>query len=80
MKYVIEQGIISKTGNGDMHIVATFENKADALELFERIKEDTKDWVYKHKSDLLVTELKRVLNDDEDNYSDETIRYHEYAK
>ncbi len=65
MNYIVEQGVFTKSGSGDMTHVEYFDDLQSAKSHFNKIYSDTNGWVH-NKGDLLVTELVKVVEFDEE--------------
>lgn len=65
-KYLVEQGVMDKQGNGSTYPVKGFETKEEAIAYAKEISTQFKGWVHKHNTDVLTT----VVSDLEDVESD----------
>lgn len=67
--YQINQGVFTKSGDGDMCEIYRGTSRYSAIEHFEKLKKDYKGWnILKVSGSVLCTEL--VYYDDEDDYYD----------
>ena len=72
VKYYVWQGNLTESGGGDVEIVETFDNLADARHYFNKIKEDTKGYSL-HRGGRLETWLTRKKE-----IGDDAIDFNEY--
>jgi len=79
-RYVVTQGVLTKSGEGDMPAIRDFDNLEQAQEFFNRIKEDTNGyWINRRVEQRLCTELLDYGSDDYDVYDlPESIDYYEF--
>ncbi len=61
-RYLIMQGVISTSGNGDYFEVAKFSTKKEALNFFNSIKKNTNGFAQKRH--FLATELISIQHDE----------------
>ena len=63
IEFLVEQGMFSKFGDGDMTYCRRFTNYDDALKHFNAVKEDFRHWVISKSRHVLITELTKVNGD-----------------
>ena len=70
-KYVVMQGILSSSGNGDMHLMSSFTNKKEAIKFFNSIKKDTSGYKMsydRYTKEYLATSVEKVVDMEESEY------------